>query len=466
MRISLFSVHASCLLIITLAFSGCTREKPNPAGDVVGITKVLATIGAEENPNTPVSVMGHAPELPTFQIFFSENGGGVAYISEKSGSSSVVHNGRAGKQYATIGDVAISPDGKRIAYGALVDGTWHIVTDGVEGSGFDAVESPVFSPDSKHVAYQAMKGEKRFIVLDNAMNQGITTNYTRLTFNVDSSLIAYVETAEGKSSGRLLISDTGFKTQSVIDGMCSLMITNAAKSRLAAIVLENGKERVVETPFRLAGEVKKAALYDVVSNPAFGPDGTSLAYEAERAGERFLVFNGIEEKISKRPLVGPPVIRPDLKAVGAIIGNVDPASQHQAISSTGNNAGLHEFFLKDARKGKEYEEAKYLVYKRDGSAYAHAARTGENWFVVINGKEGPAFDMVVTPVFSPDGKRLVYRARKEGKRFVVVADSSGMTIMQHPPYEQVFQPVFTPDGKSVAYGVKDGNRLIWKVEKL
>ena len=84
---------------------------------------------------------------------------------------------------------------------------------------------------------------------------------------------------------------------------------------------------------------------------------------------------------------------------------------------------------------------------------------GQDWFVVVNGKEGPAFDRVVLPVFSPDGKLLVYRARKEGKRFLVVADTAGKTIKQLPAYEQVFQPVFTGDGKSVAYGVKDGNKL-------
>jgi hypothetical protein len=49
---------------------------------------------------------------------------------------------------------------------------------------------------------------------------------------------------------------------------------------------------------------------------------------------------------------------------------------------------------------------------------------------------------------------------------VVVADSSARTIKTHPIYEQVFDVQFTADGKSVAYGVKDGQKLIWKVERL
>ncbi|MDP2158009.1 MAG: hypothetical protein Q8K68_09905 [Nitrospirota bacterium] len=48
----------------------------------------------------------------------------------------------------------------------------------------------------------------------------------------------------------------------------------------------------------------------------------------------------------------------------------------------------------------------------------------------------------------------------------MIADANGKTIMQHPSYEQLFQIAFTTDGRSVSYGVKDGNKLISKVEKL
>lgn len=464
MNRALLSVCIICLL----AFAGCNREKSGATKGVVDVTTVLATVADDAKPQTtPVPAM-HAPqnEPAALQVIFSELGGGVAYIAQKDGKAYVVHNGKAGKQYANIGNVALSPDGRRIAYGAIVDGKWCMVTDGVEGSRFDNVAAPSFSPDSRHIMYKAMQGERGFVVVDNAMSPGTKTNYDRREFNADSSLIAFAESADSKNKGRLIISDLGFKTHTVMDGIGSLMITNNDRTRIAAVSLENGKQRVIEFSFSAPNDVKKGVLYDTVSSPVFGPDGVSLAYEAARGGERFLVFNGREEKISKRPFVGPPVIRPDLKAVGAIVGNIDPATQHLAVSSTGNDAGLHEFFGKDARKEKEYEEAKYLAYNRDGSAYAHAARTGQNWFVVVNGQEGPLFDRIVTPVFTPDGKKVVYRARKEGMRFVVVADMTGKTIKQYPAYEQVFQPVFTADGKSIAYGVKDGNKLVWKVERL
>lgn len=463
-----------CICIaFCLSITGCSREKPvvstpTAVKDTSTITTVLATIAGDEKPQAEAAPAMHAPQAQpaAFQVFFSESGRGVAYLSEKDGKVYVVHNGKAGKHYATVGEIALSPDGRRIAYGAIVDGKWRMVTDGMEGSSFDSVASPVFSPDSRHVAYKAMLGEVWYTVVDSTVNQGTKRNYAGREFNADSTLIAYIETADDKSKGRLIISDLGFRTQTSMDGIGSIMLTNAGKTRIAAVSLENGKQRVVEFSFSAPKNVKKGPLFDSVSNLVFGPDDVSLAYEAVRGGEHLLVFNDKEERISKRPLIGPPVIRPDLKAVGAIIGNIDPATQHLAISSAGNAAGLHEFFVKDARKGKEYEEARYLAYNRDGSAYAHAARTGQNWFVVVNNYEGPVFDRIVSPVFSPDEKKLVYRARKDGMRFVVVADMTAKTIKQHPAYEQVFQPVFTADGKSVAYGVKDGNRLVWKVERL
>ena len=185
----------------------------------------------------------------------------------------------------------------------------------------------------------------------------------------------------------------------------------------------------------------------------FGADGASLSYVAEKGGKRFLILNGKEELLPAGAVSGVPVIRPDNKGAGIIMISKDGSFLHQA-------------FFHDGVKEKQYDETADLVYSKDGSMHAYAARKGNNWLVVVNGREGPVFDRVVTPVFGPDSKLFVYRARKDDKRFVVVADAVGNVLRQHPSYEQVFPLVFTADGKSVAYGIKDGQKLIWKVEKL
>jgi hypothetical protein len=134
------------------------------------------------------------------------------------------------------------------------------------------------------------------------------------------------------------------------------------------------------------------------------------------------------------------------------------------LLASGGKVELHQFFLEGWHRQAAHEGAEALTIGGDGPTYAYVAPKGAGWVIVVGGKEGPEFDRVVSPLFSPDGRYVVYRARKDGRRFVVVADLDGRTIRQHPSYEQVFAVRFTAEGKSIAYGVKDGRRLAWKVE--
>ncbi len=485
-----FSAYRLFCIVVLLFFAGCSKEPQNtggapqaapdrekqqagaqtapdaipaqgmqvpPAGkEVNDKTTLLAAIADHEKPPSadPSSSLSLHPSVPAaFQVVFSDSGGGAAYTVEKNGKIYVVHNGRAGRHYASVGTVVLSPDGRRLAYGTLLDGKWRVVVDGKEGKSFAAVGTPMFSPDGGHVAYKAMLGERWFLVVDNTQNAGTRMHYLRQIFSGDSKKIAYVESTGDITAERMIVSDLAFNKRVVKESSGALLTVNADRTRIAAVSKEKGKQRVIAFSFDRPEAVDKGPLYDVIHNLAFGPDGVALSYDAERDGKHFLILNGKEAALPKDALKGPPVVRPDVKAVGVII-------------VSGNSAFLHQSFLKDTGKEKEYEEAADLVYNRDGSCYAYTARTEQSWFVVVNGEEGPKFDRVVSPIFSPDGKKLVYRARKDGKRFVVVADASGKVLRRHPAYEQVFPPVFTADGTSIAYGVKDGQKIIWKVEKL
>ncbi len=377
----------------------------------------------------------------------------MAYVARKGSSLHVVHDGSIGMPVASVDQIAISPDGRRIAYSAQLGGKWRMVIDDKEGVNSDEVGDPAFSPDGQHIAYTAKIGKQWHMVVDAKMNAGRPGYNGKPVFSGDSKKIAYLETVDDKGTLRLVVSDLEFKRQSIKKTSGNKIVANADKTKIAAITVSNNNQRVSQFSFDQPDAVEEGPLYDAISHPAFGMDGVSVTYVAERGGKRFLVLSGKEERLPDGNLAGALVVRSDNKGVGVIMGSKDGAFLHQA-------------FLHNSGKEKHYEEAADLVYNKDGSQHAYAARTGNNWFVVVNGKEGPVFDRVVTPVFSPDGKLLVYRARKDGKRFVVIADVTGTVIRRHPSYEMVFPVVFTDEGKSVAYGVKDGRKLIWKVEKL
>ncbi|MDL5502050.1 MAG: hypothetical protein QSU88_02435, partial [Candidatus Methanoperedens sp.] len=68
-----------------------------------------------------------------------------------------------------------------------------------------------------------------------------------------------------------------------------------------------------------------------------------------------------------------------------------------------------------------------LTFSPDGKRIAYAAREGDKWFVVVDGKEGKRYDDILkhTPVFSPDSKRIAYAAREGNKWFVIEETTDG-----------------------------------------
>ena len=94
------------------------------------------------------------------------------------------------------------------------------------------------------------------------------------------------------------------------------------------------------------------------------------------------------------------------------------------------------------------------VFSPDGRRLAFRAQLGEARFVVVDGQPGTPYHRVSGPVFSPDSGHLAYWARDRGKEFVVLNDTPG------PRFQGVGLPVFAPDGR-LAYRFSDGHR--WRV---
>jgi hypothetical protein len=463
------SAVSCCIVLVGIVLflsviAGCTgkqekaKDTQQSSGAVASATTLLATIADGDKP--PRAIPGHEPDpasqdrSASFQVVFSESGNGAAYVTNKGGTFCVVHNRGRGKEYSAVGTVVLSSDGRRIAYGALADGKWRMVVDGKEGRSYDTVLSPIFSPDGQHVAYQAQEGEKWYVVVDNTSNAGTTTSYTTPEFSSDSTSIAYVETAASNSKMQLIVSDLTFGKQSVKWSIGDqLFTTNRDRTRIAAVQVVDNKFRVIDFDFAKPDVVHEGPLYDVIEQLTLSYDGMSMSYCALKGRTRLIILDNRVEPLPDGRAPELPVIRPDKKGVGVLL-----ASQ--------NRISLHHSFFNSKDNGKMYDEAANLTYSKDGS-YAYAARIGKKWFIVVNGTEGSAFDRVVEPLFSPDGRYVVYRARKDGRRFVVAADAKdGSIIRQHPSYEQVFQPAFAAAGKAIGYGVKDGNKLVWRVEPL
>jgi hypothetical protein len=439
-------------LCCILASAACGRRDAEPAKAPVVVRTEART---EAHPDAPRHDEGtlHAPFTHgRADLVFSERAGGVAELTSQGERSKVVHNGRPGKEWAAVGDLALSAAGRRCAYAAREGAAWRMVVDEVPGAAFDAVKRPVFSPDGAHLAYQAMRGERWLLVVDGAVRGETRTRYLDHAFGGDSARIVFVDGEDAQDRGRLVVADLALKRPTVVATGVSEFVLNAAKTRVAATAQSGKAQAVLTFALDQPARTGKGKPYDRVKEVAFGEDGVTVVYRAEQAGKQVLVLGDREVPLGDAALTGSLVAVPGRNALAALV--VRPAGGVQ----------LRELLGPDAPGEPAYEEAEGLVYSRDGRLHAYAARRGASWVAVLSGKEGPPFDRVVTPVFSPDGRYLAYRTRKAGARFVVVVSTADGAVRLHPAHEQIFPAQFTADGSSIAYGVKDGGQASWIVE--
>ena len=164
-----------------------------------------------------------------------------------------------------------------------------------------------------------------------------------------------------------------------------------------------------------------------------------------------LAFAAPGQIILRQTLLGPmPTdfrqlsIAPD----GSRVGLVANAGTRQVVFIDGNKGTPYSTIVQLSGMGQGHSGPPPVMLSADQRLVAYAAtRGGSEWAMVVNQKEGPAFDTIIAATFAPAGHRLAYVARKGNEQFVVVDSSVS------PGYLNVMvnQLWFSADGQHVGY---------------
>lgn len=384
-------------------------------------------------------------------VYFSSDGNYVATAVKKTGGEYLSINGSAGALYDTVKRPEFNKGFAGYAYEARKGNKSCVVLDGNESAWYDAVDRIFFTRDG-HVLYAAKKGTA-WILRAGSRKRPLSGE---LSFPME-------ESPDGK---RLIYLEMQGETNKTAVNVCDPQLRSCEKSRAydyAVSVKHNpglshlafvskGPEKSVLVVLDLASSVPKetiSAEFDAILIYSISDNGRHVALLGRRGDKYILLKDGHELP---------------MRRIGAAF-DMSVAGSGSVFYTVFENRKVRAF-VDGKQFGKDYESITFPMFSPDARDVLFIAQRNGKSFLVVNGMETAAFDKIVSPHFSSDGTRVVYRARHGNRRFVVVADAKGRTIKEYARYEAVWNISFSPDGQSIGYGVKDGNKLVWKVEKL
>jgi Tol biopolymer transport system component len=250
-------------------------------------------------------------------------------------------------------------------------------------------------------------------------------------------------------------------------------------SRYAFLIAEGGR-------YRMIVEGRKDPPVDAATPATFSADGKRVWYVALNGGQSEMVLDG-RRLTSRFPFINDKLVlfSPDGSRL-AFIGGLGPGRGGALIV---DDRAIHRF--EDGTKyyvptfspngsrllfpmqkpdaeieihegEKRYAAGEDIVegtplFSPDGKRIVYGSRKGSDWRLVVDGKEGKAYRRIVSPpAFSPDGLKLACLFEdRDGK---VVLEIDGREVARA---QALTMPTFSKDGKRMGYVAVDGEQ--WRV---
>ncbi|MDP2821015.1 MAG: hypothetical protein Q8O39_02340 [bacterium] len=415
-----------------------------------------------------------------FSLIIGPDNKQFAYVvgqQYEQGKKFVVVNGNEHKKYdyIDIDSLSFSSGGKHFVYiaandviwpyksPALAGGKWWVVIDGVEQKEYNNIHSFTFSADGEQFAYVASKSTyklssnivyaagdnldyKEFIVLNGKEQK----NYYRIhspVFSPDNSRFAFIGAQE---QGKEFLVLDGEEQENLYGRIHSLSFSADGQQIAYVTILSSWP---ISTQILVLNGVEQKR-YNSIDEVVFHPGGkfTYRGYDGET--NHFLVVDKKEYKNGKSP-----VFSQNNKHFAYVLSEAKNSAMvlDGTAQQNGSNIISPVVFSED---GKHY----IYVVRPMGPDYLQKGTSKA--FVVVDGIAKPETnaDNIIFPTLSSDGKNFSYVVQKYNTMSYIIINEEGLSQNKKGwyQYDQVWQPIFTKDGKNLIYNALVG-REIWLI---
>jgi len=377
---------------------------------------------------------------------FSPDGTRIAYYEKVDAGYYYVVAGPEGRinetAYQDVRDFVFSPDGRHYAYKALAGEKWLAVVDGSAGKKYDEINAIIFSHNGERYAYRATDGENKIVIVDGVLQGPYDSVHDDPIFSSDGQHVAYTII---KGTGSYVVLD-GIEQE--VKGSGLVFSPDGSRWAYSSVNAYTGDAVYVV----LDGKIIDHGNHGWIGGLYFSPDGKRFAFDLATSGSAYAKHKIVE-------VDGAEGEEYDFPGVGKVIYSPDGMS----MAYTAYNGSNGNFVVLDGMEGSSYNEVDDPIFSRDGRHLAYRAVRNGRDLVVRDNVPGRDYNNVWGLVFSADG-RLAYAARdwprnEKDVHMIVLDDQEGR------PYEKngygqgiIFGPIFSPDGRHMVYVANDAGK--------